>query len=366
MKTRTYAKAIITTIFMTIVVFHSGCTEQIVPPVHTVIPGDSAWVYLGLKGESIQSIAVDPTNPEIIYAGSLYNFSESTPGRLFKSFDGGKNWDTLLASDGAQFIQIVIDSKNHNIIYAASWGLIKSYDGGVTWQDVNSGIQINWETHIQALVIDPINSAVLYAGSGGPMGGKLYKTTNAGISWEVMSPDSSGDGITSIAIDFIINDICYIGTEFGGALAKSTDSGNHWMWPGFSCGVTINTITIDPGNNQRILIGTSGVNAGANVIWKSDNGGNNFQVFMEGIPNNVKGCSCLLFNSALQCDIYEAGYGVCHKKEINSPWTPMEQGLPIDSRIEVLALGKDYYLYAGLRNIDTLEFGGVYRRRINH
>ncbi|MDR3627830.1 MAG: hypothetical protein P4L45_13395, partial [Ignavibacteriaceae bacterium] len=92
--------------------------------------GENTLEFIGLKNETITAIGLDPTNENVIYAGSRYNFSYGTPGRLFKSTDGGKTWDTLIVNYGALFMEIIVDPKNTAVIYAAPWGVIKSSDGG--------------------------------------------------------------------------------------------------------------------------------------------------------------------------------------------------------------------------------------------
>ncbi len=367
MKTRIYTKRIYAVIFAVIVILNSGCTEQIVPPVHTIIPGDSAWVYLGLKGESIQSIAVDPTNPEIIYAGSLYNFSESTPGCFFKSTDGGKTWVTLITDYNAQFMDIIIDPKVHNTIYTATWGIIKSYDGGKTWQDVSNGIRTDWETHVQALAIDPNNTNILYAGTAGFHGGWLYKTTDAGANWTALEGDSLADGIVSILLGTTNSNTVYIGTESVGLFGKSVDAGIHWQWPGFSEKGIIETIVMDPNMENRILVGISSGFVGTPSIWISDDGGKLFQSFAQGISDSVTNCFSLIFNSAIQFDIYEGcNNGVYRRADRNSSWIMWNQGFPNKRFVKALALGSDYNLYAGLGCYDSLYTGGIYCRMVDH
>jgi hypothetical protein len=354
----------LTIILIITIMLNLNCKDHIVSP--SLNPGDSAWVYLGLKNETITSIAIDPTNSGIIYAGSSYSFSDGTAGRLFKSLDDGKSWDTIATSYSAQFLVIVIDPRNHEIIHAAWWGLIKSYDGGATWQDEGNGIIVTpGETHVCALIMDPNNSNVLYAGTAGTMAGCLYKSTEAGANWKALDGGHLGDGILSIAFDPLNSNTVYVGTEFSGMLGISADAGGHWQWPGFAEKGLLETIAIDPGNYKRILVGTSvGGFSSTPVIWISEDGGNSFQSFNQGIPDNIESCYGLQFNSASQFDIYEGGYGVYHKTGINSPWIAMNQGLPGNSRIYALVLGQDYNLYAGLGSMDSLRTGGIYRRKI--
>ena len=141
------------------------------------------WISLGLENESITSIAIDPNNESIIYTGSSSDFSAGTPGRLFKSTDCGKTWNMLLSGSGAKFNAIVIDPIKPNIVYAIPHSIIKSTDGGLTWNDISNNIHIDNETRVSSLTIDPNNSNIMYAGTGGFFGGGLYKSTDAGNNW---------------------------------------------------------------------------------------------------------------------------------------------------------------------------------------
>jgi len=76
-----------------------------------------------LENETVTAIAVDPIYPNIIYAGTRYDYSAGINGKLFKSTDSGATWDTLLIGGG--YRSILIDPSNHNIIYAAWGGIMK-------------------------------------------------------------------------------------------------------------------------------------------------------------------------------------------------------------------------------------------------
>lgn len=268
-----------------------GCNDNATNPPST--KADTSWTYLGLGSENIASIGLDPTNPNVIYAGSRYNFSAGTPGRLFKSSDGGNSWDTLLVDPGAIFHGIVVDPQNPQIVYAAPWGVIKSNNGGTTWQALDNGIQtFPGETHVMCLIMDPFDSNVLYAGTGGPSGGGLYKTTDAGTRWSAVGNDSLGDGVISIAIDPSNTSIIYAGTAGTGILWKSTDAGINWKRTGL-------------GKTQGLLYGLladSGGQVYGGCTWapsgylspapwhgffRSDNGGVSWQEVDEGLPDSA-------------------------------------------------------------------------------
>jgi len=131
----------------------------------------------------INVIAVSPSNSNVIYVG--------TPGGgLWRSHDGGISWTPLTDNLPVLGVTgIAIDPSNPNIIYIGtgdgdaystySIGVLKSTDGGITWNTTG----LTWNTSdgkvIHKLLINPLNPQTLFAASNAG----LYKTTNGGISW---------------------------------------------------------------------------------------------------------------------------------------------------------------------------------------
>lgn len=338
-----------------------SCKDNVVS---SMAPGDTTWTYLGLGHEWITSIAVDPTNPNIIYAGSRYEFSDGTPGRFFKSVNGGKTWDTMIVNYGAIYTSIIISPQNSDIIYAASLGIIKSCDAGTTWTEQDNGIRIiPEEVGIEALAMDPKNNKTLYAGAGGPSGGGMYKTTDGGANWNIIGGDSLGDGVISIAINPVDPNIIYAGTAGACFVWKSIDAGHSWKRTGLGENGLIKSICINPTDTEQIFVGTA--MQGGVPIWESKDGGNTWKACVQGNQSNVIICNSLVFNPSEPFDLYEGGTGVYNKNCQNCSWVEMNNGLP-DSRIDILILDKDFNLYSGLENLESTSTGGIYKQRIIH
>lgn len=156
------------------------------------------------SSDSIGALAVAPSNPKVIYAGTgesdIRGDMISGDG-VYKSTDGGKTWKYAGLKETHTTMSLVVDPKNPDVVYAASMGHVfkpgshrgvyKSTDGGKTWHQV---LFVNDKTGIVDLVMDPQNPHVLYAAawqayrtpwklsSGGP-GSGLYKTTDGGAHW---------------------------------------------------------------------------------------------------------------------------------------------------------------------------------------
>ena len=80
-------------------------------------------------GNNIKAIKIDPTNEQVIYAGN-HDF-------LFKSSDGGLNWDLSLSVNNLQVNEIFVHPNNSNIVLLASdAGVYRSIDGGTNWNQI--------------------------------------------------------------------------------------------------------------------------------------------------------------------------------------------------------------------------------------
>ena len=115
--------------------------------------GGAHWTNMGLRDSAaIGRIAIDPSNPDIVFAAASGHVARSVPERgLYRTGDGGKTWQRVIAPANATTgaIDVAIDPSNHNRVFAAMWdhirnngarvyggigsGLFRSDDGGQTW-----------------------------------------------------------------------------------------------------------------------------------------------------------------------------------------------------------------------------------------
>ncbi|HRZ49629.1 MAG TPA: T9SS type A sorting domain-containing protein [Bacteroidales bacterium] len=141
----------------------------------------------------INCIAFHPVNTQVMYAGAA-------SGGVWKTTNGGSYWNPVsdyIASLGIS--SIVIDHQNPEVLYAAtgdfdhsdtySVGVLKSTDGGSTWNTTGLSWTVQNQRRISKLLIHPTNPQVLYAAT--TIG--LYKTTNGGLNWAVVRSGSIGD-----------------------------------------------------------------------------------------------------------------------------------------------------------------------------
>lgn len=238
--------------------------------------GGKSWKNMGLKkSEHIGNIIVHPKNSDIIYVSAYGPLWKKGGDRgLYKSVDGGKNWDRILYVDEHTGVnEIHMDPKNPNILYAASHqrrrhvytyvgggpgsGLYKSTDAGKSWKKINKGLP-SVELGRIGLDISPVDNNVIYAiVEAAERKGGFYKSTNMGESWEKQSDKyTSGNYYQEIFADPIDLETVYVMdtwmsvTHDGGKTFKNVGEDfkhvdNHAMW-------------INPTNNKHWLVGCDG------------------------------------------------------------------------------------------------------------
>lgn len=173
--------------------------------------GGKSWENMGLKASNhISKIIIHPENSNIVWVaaqGPLW--AKGGERGLYKTTDGGKTWKkTLGDSEWVGVTDIVIDPRNPDCLYAATWqrhrnvaaymgggpgtAIYKSNDGGENWQKLEKGLPKSDMGKI-GLAISPQNPDIVYAvieleqRTGG-----LYRSENRGASWKRMSDAVSG------------------------------------------------------------------------------------------------------------------------------------------------------------------------------
>jgi photosystem II stability/assembly factor-like uncharacterized protein len=177
--------------------------------------GVGRWTSIGPEAAAVLSLAVDPTNPDVVYAGAY--------GRVFRSVNGGKTWFDESFGLPALVTVLRIDPENPETLYAGSHqGLFGSIDGGTHWTQIES--ERIGGPEVADVAIDPNRALFVVTGNG------LYKSSNGGMDWVRLNAVGSRGypvGPVSIELDQFDTSRIYIGTGSDGVLL-SLDGGSTW------------------------------------------------------------------------------------------------------------------------------------------
>ena len=270
--------------------------------VYKSIDGGKTWKNMGLKeSHHIGRIVIHPENPDIVYVAALgHLYSENSERGLYKTEDGGKTWakvlDIVVRGKNIGVVDAAMDPKNPEVLYAAAYdkvrrawtfnlggpggGIYKTADGGKTWKKLGGGLPGGMLGRI-GIDIYAKDSNILYAcienankpgmsdeqrekellegkSSAGMIDGEVYRSDDGGETWRKVSPEKQSIGgapgyyYGQVRIDPNDDKIVYI-------LSVSTmgtkDGGKNWQRRLFNFGGDDHALWIDPENSNHMLLG---------------------------------------------------------------------------------------------------------------
>ncbi|NCA86354.1 MAG: PKD domain-containing protein [Clostridia bacterium] len=173
-----------------------------------------------LPSLGVSSIAIDYDDPMIIYIGTGDRDAGDAAGiGVLKSFDGGETWELYNNGMGNATVgRLLIHPEDPFVIWAATNnGIFKTTDGGQSWQNKKGG-------NFKDIVMKTDDAEVLFATAGGG----FYRTTNGGENWEQINSGLPGGSRGVIAVTPANPQLVYFllatGDSFKG-LYRSTDAG---------------------------------------------------------------------------------------------------------------------------------------------
>jgi photosystem II stability/assembly factor-like uncharacterized protein len=268
-------------------------------------------IFDGQDTQSVGSLAVAPSDPNILYVGSgegLQRPDLSVGDGVYKSVDGGKTWAHLGLRDGQQIASIAVDSANPDRLFVAvlghpygpndERGVYRSVDGGksfqrVLYKDENSGaIEVMFDPHDAKILFADLWSARQapweMGGSFNGSGSGLFRSSDGGDTWQPVKgglPDVS-HGLGRIGFTIAPSDskrmyaMVDANPDFGGVY-RSDDAGVTWkranheerVW---GRGGDFAWVTVDPGNPDKIYVADTST-------YRSTDGGATF-LAIKGAP----------------------------------------------------------------------------------
>jgi cysteine-rich repeat protein len=258
-----------------------------------------------------RAIAIDPSNPATLYAGS--------EGGVRKSTDAGRNWtqknEGLPQDPCGAACALAVDPRSPSVVNFSSNGtLYRSSDGGAHWSQVLvDSVDCRFPAR---LLFDPLDSSVLYG-----LGDRLCRSTDGGGSWVNVGPD-----LSSVAFDPMSP-----GTLYGGGMGvfKTTDGGNSWLPINRGLhAANIRALKTDPTNADRVYA------ASEIGVWLGQGGGSAWSARNSGLPffsvfgdYNIRSLDI----DATQPNIIYAGLfqqGVFKSTDGALSWNACNDGLP--------------------------------------
>jgi photosystem II stability/assembly factor-like uncharacterized protein len=239
--------------------------------------GGQSWEqFPAFSSRRVTTLAIDPQLPATAYAGTMGD-------AVYKSPDGGQHWlphNVGLKEHVSYVNQFVFHPVQNETIYLATTvGVFRTTDGGRTWNEQMAGMK---EVHIVvALAMDPKNPRLLYAGTTGGVyrsrdGAASWQKFNTGLIPEDLLDASLALGVNTLAVDPVDSNIVYAGTTKG--LFKTTDQAASWVRIGESLpDQFISSLLIHPTQHDILYVG------GRAGVQKSTDGGRTWQAMNTGL-----------------------------------------------------------------------------------
>lgn len=280
--------------------------------------------------------------PDIIDHLNDIAIFESDPSQMFLATNYGiyRVDDTgvlhLIGAEPVRIVSLALDSSNPGIIYAAGRGVYKTTNGGQSWETIKS---LAWG---QTIVMDPTDPDILYLGDYSPYSA-VYKSTDGGTSW-LRSP------LEDVALNEIIlapgnPDIIYAGgllDPFVGGFFKSENKGA--SWDTLSTLYVVMSLGVDPNQDSIVYVGT-----GDEGILKSVDGGSTLHFINNGLPEPLPRIADILIDNNTPQRIYCATSAGIYKTENGGGvWESFNVGLPtLDMRAIAMDFENPEVLYTG-------------------
>jgi len=279
--------------------------------------GGGTWErFPSFSARRVTTLAIDPLLPATIYAGTMGD-------AVYKSPDGGQHWlpHNVGLKEHVSFVNQFVfhPALSEKIYIATTVGAFYTKDAGREWEERMNGMK---EVHIvTSIAINPKNPSILFGGTTGGMyrsddGATTWKRINNGLIPESELMASMALGVNAIEIDRTNPDIVYVGTTKG--LFRTINKGESWERIGQSLpDPFVSSILIHPTEPSQLYIG------GPGGVWKSSDSGKTWQAMNQGIATlNMRALAMDTKNPQI---LYAGtnGSGLYRSTDAGATWVPV-------------------------------------------
>ncbi len=285
-----------------------------------------------------RTIALDPWKPSVLYTG--------TRGKgLYKTSDGGARWAAINAGGDSllglgEVHDVRVDPSRPDIVYAAvsGTGIVRSTDAGTTWKRLTPEFSPTSSVTTHVAIHGKSGDTMVYSTDTG----NIFRSTNEGESWSPCRQGAESGRVLALVADPANPDLLYAGTE--GGLFRSPDFGSTWMRVAGSLPIVATSIAVP---QDKLTPARYAFGPGVGVQISRDSG-NTWSRSDENL-----GGAAITFIAADQTGepVYAAtGSAILRLVERSASWEPATSGLT-GGDITSLAFDPDSssLLYAGTR-----------------
>jgi photosystem II stability/assembly factor-like uncharacterized protein len=301
--------------------------------------GGRTWSGPGLEGQAVRALAMAPSDPNVLVAGTLDG--------VYRSLDAAKSWERISPERHEELRNLdslAIDPRDPQTIYAGTFHLPwKTADGGRTWRPIHEGM-ID-DSDVMSLLIDGADSKRIYASACSG----IYRSDDSAAQWrKIQGIPYAARRTYAITQDPKQPARVYAATSEG--LWKTADGGMTWRRTTPESWV-VNAVVVAEGDPGRVLIGTEKLG-----VLASDDGGEHFQDANAGFEHRQ--ILALGLDSKrpgrILAVLAHAPEPILATEDDGGTWVPLGPGLRAEQALRVYAAPDDAWWV-------SLDRGGLIR-----
>ncbi len=307
--------------------------------------GWGAWTPLGPDGGNVTAVAVAPSDPRVVYAGT-------EAGGIFKSTDGGASWAAASSGLGAgntfpHVTSLAVEPRASDRVYAStlSSGVYGSRDGGRSWAPRSTGLPASrpFPGRVERVVIDPFDPRIVWAAT--PRG--VFRSRNGGMIWAERGQGLNGQGVLTLGFDPAGRSF-YAGLQSGGVY-RSDDRGATWRPARTGLPAAIYSLGFDPRTPETVFAGAD------KGLFRSRDRGRSWSQVGKGIVTGR--VFSIGFQESTARFFVGTTLGFQHSADGGTTWRYLQTLLP-SGDVRALEVAPRA-LYAGVAGME--DEGGVYK-----